>query len=60
MVFLDLLTKNLMEYSICHDNYYTDKYKNSVKFQIIMEKRILSLFGEYYDQWEKIHIMKGI
>ena len=32
MVFLDLLTKNLMEYSICHDNYYTDKYKNSVKF----------------------------
>ena len=54
MVFLDLLTKNLMEYSICHDNYYTDKYKNSIKFPDYNgSNEYYHYIGEYYDQWEK-------
>tara|TARA_Y100000389_G_C17460760_1_gene521476 strand:- start:845 stop:1579 length:735 start_codon:yes stop_codon:yes gene_type:complete len=54
MIFLDLLTRNLIQYSICHDNYYTSKYKNSVKFpDYCGSNEYYHYIGEYYDQWEK-------
>lgn len=54
MVFLDLLTKNLMEYSLGHDNYYNDKFPNSIPFpDYNRENEYYHYIGEYYDQWEK-------